>query len=149
MHKRFVVLYILTSPNNGELDLISAILLIFYQQKRKENKRNCWFFFCNDLWASMRLLLTVNKILRKQEAVICYYWYQCYSSFCLFATLFCYRALLHFLDHEKFKSKDDFVQNYKNLSSFNENEVQFTLFITCSFTLLAYLNMFFFFLNTR
>lgn len=32
-------------------------------------------------------------------------------------------ALLHFLDHEKFKSKDDFVQNYKNLSSFNENEL--------------------------
>lgn len=32
-------------------------------------------------------------------------------------------ALLHFLDHEKFKSKDDFVQNYKNLSSFNESEL--------------------------
>ncbi|XP_006446247.2 protein CHROMATIN REMODELING 5 isoform X2 [Citrus clementina] len=32
-------------------------------------------------------------------------------------------ALLHFLDHDKFKSKDDFVQNYKNLSSFNENEL--------------------------
>lgn len=35
------------------------------------------------------------------------------------------RALLHFLDPDKFKSKDDFVQNYKNLSSFNENEVIF------------------------
>lgn len=33
------------------------------------------------------------------------------------------RALLHFLDPDKFRSKDDFVQNYKNLSSFNENEV--------------------------
>ncbi|KAK2631144.1 hypothetical protein EUGRSUZ_L03337 [Eucalyptus grandis] len=33
------------------------------------------------------------------------------------------RALLHFLDPDKFKSKDDFVQNYKNLSSFNENEL--------------------------
>ncbi|KAM7497109.1 hypothetical protein LguiA_021523 [Lonicera macranthoides] len=32
-------------------------------------------------------------------------------------------ALLHFLDPDKFKSKDDFVQNYKNLSSFNENEL--------------------------
>ncbi|KAH7560701.1 hypothetical protein JRO89_XS10G0077400 [Xanthoceras sorbifolium] len=32
-------------------------------------------------------------------------------------------ALLHFLDTEKFKSKDEFVQNYKNLSSFNENEL--------------------------
>ncbi|RDX93137.1 Protein CHROMATIN REMODELING 5, partial [Mucuna pruriens] len=32
-------------------------------------------------------------------------------------------ALLHFLDPVKFKSKDDFVQNYKNLSSFNENEL--------------------------
>ncbi|TKY46708.1 CHROMATIN REMODELING 5 [Spatholobus suberectus] len=32
-------------------------------------------------------------------------------------------ALLHFLDSVKFKSKDDFVQNYKNLSSFNENEL--------------------------
>ncbi|XP_027368261.1 protein CHROMATIN REMODELING 5-like isoform X2 [Abrus precatorius] len=32
-------------------------------------------------------------------------------------------ALLHFLDHDKFRSKDDFVQNYKNLSSFNENEL--------------------------
>ncbi|KAH9741600.1 protein chromatin remodeling 5 [Citrus sinensis] len=32
-------------------------------------------------------------------------------------------ALLHFLDHDKFKSKDDFIQNYKNLSSFNENEL--------------------------
>ncbi|CAN0922487.1 Protein CHROMATIN REMODELING 5 [Linum grandiflorum] len=32
-------------------------------------------------------------------------------------------ALLHFLDPEKFKNKDDFVQNYKNLSSFNENEL--------------------------
>ncbi|KAF7120191.1 hypothetical protein RHSIM_Rhsim13G0125100 [Rhododendron simsii] len=33
------------------------------------------------------------------------------------------RALLHFLDPHKFKSKDDFVQNYKNLSSFNEIEL--------------------------
>lgn len=32
-------------------------------------------------------------------------------------------ALLHFLDRDKFKSKEDFVQNYKNLSSFNENEL--------------------------
>ncbi|KAK1372837.1 Chromatin remodeling complex subunit [Heracleum sosnowskyi] len=32
-------------------------------------------------------------------------------------------ALLHFLDPDKFKSKDEFVQNYKNLSSFNENEL--------------------------
>ncbi|XP_048228059.1 protein CHROMATIN REMODELING 5 isoform X2 [Ricinus communis] len=32
-------------------------------------------------------------------------------------------ALLHFLDSDKFKSKDDFVQNYKNLSSFNEIEL--------------------------
>ncbi|EPS67001.1 hypothetical protein M569_07775, partial [Genlisea aurea] len=32
-------------------------------------------------------------------------------------------ALLHFLDSEKFKSKDDFVQKYKNLSSFNEMEL--------------------------
>ncbi|XP_011622955.1 protein CHROMATIN REMODELING 5 [Amborella trichopoda] len=29
-------------------------------------------------------------------------------------------ALLHFLDSEKFKSKDDFIEKYKNLSSFNE-----------------------------
>ncbi|XP_076904206.1 protein CHROMATIN REMODELING 5-like isoform X1 [Bidens hawaiensis] len=32
-------------------------------------------------------------------------------------------ALLHFLDSDKFHSKDEFVQNYKNLSSFNENEL--------------------------
>ncbi|XP_028060235.1 protein CHROMATIN REMODELING 5 isoform X2 [Camellia sinensis] len=32
-------------------------------------------------------------------------------------------ALLHFLDPDKFKSKDDFVQNYKNLSSFDEIEL--------------------------
>lgn len=32
-------------------------------------------------------------------------------------------ALLHFLDHEKFKNKDDFVEKYKNLSSFNEIEL--------------------------
>uniref|UniRef100_A0A7N0SWY7 Protein CHROMATIN REMODELING 5 n=1 Tax=Kalanchoe fedtschenkoi TaxID=63787 RepID=A0A7N0SWY7_KALFE len=32
-------------------------------------------------------------------------------------------ALLHFLDPPKFRSKDDFVQNYKNLSSFNEKEL--------------------------
>lgn len=32
-------------------------------------------------------------------------------------------ALLHFLDSGKFNSKDDFVQNYKNLSSFNEIEL--------------------------
>ncbi|XWS71218.1 hypothetical protein CRYUN_Cryun03dG0119700 [Craigia yunnanensis] len=32
-------------------------------------------------------------------------------------------ALLHFLDPDKFKSKDDFVQSYKNLSSFNEIEL--------------------------
>ncbi|KAE8710591.1 Protein CHROMATIN REMODELING 5 [Hibiscus syriacus] len=32
-------------------------------------------------------------------------------------------ALLHFLDPDKFKSKDDFIQNYKNLSSFNEIEL--------------------------
>lgn len=44
------------------------------------------------------------------------------SEICIPYLSFC-RALLHFLDHDKFKSKDDFVQNYKNLSSFNENEV--------------------------
>ncbi|KAF8395647.1 hypothetical protein HHK36_019597 [Tetracentron sinense] len=32
-------------------------------------------------------------------------------------------ALLHFLDPEKFRNKDDFVENYKNLSSFNEIEL--------------------------
>ncbi|KAJ0978034.1 hypothetical protein J5N97_013508 [Dioscorea zingiberensis] len=32
-------------------------------------------------------------------------------------------ALLHFLDHEKFINKDDFVERYKNLSSFNEIEL--------------------------
>ncbi|KAL1152771.1 hypothetical protein V6Z11_A09G132200, partial [Gossypium hirsutum] len=32
-------------------------------------------------------------------------------------------ALLHFLDPHKFESKDDFVQNYKNLSTFDENEL--------------------------
>ncbi|XP_068658521.1 protein CHROMATIN REMODELING 5-like isoform X2 [Aristolochia californica] len=32
-------------------------------------------------------------------------------------------ALLHFLDFEKFKNKDDFVVKYKNLSSFNEIEL--------------------------
>ncbi|KAK6925557.1 SNF2, N-terminal [Dillenia turbinata] len=32
-------------------------------------------------------------------------------------------ALLHFLDPDKFNSKDDFVLNYKNLSSFNEIEL--------------------------
>ncbi|XP_022985556.1 protein CHROMATIN REMODELING 5-like isoform X2 [Cucurbita maxima] len=32
-------------------------------------------------------------------------------------------ALLHFLDPDKFKSKDDFIYNYKNLSSFDENEL--------------------------
>eukprot|EP01018_Ginkgo_biloba_P030142 Gb_35181 [translate_table: standard] len=32
-------------------------------------------------------------------------------------------ALLHFLDQEKFKNKDDFVEKYKNLSSFNEIEL--------------------------
>lgn len=32
-------------------------------------------------------------------------------------------ALLHFLDPNKFRSKDEFVQNYKNLSSFDEMEL--------------------------
>ncbi|XP_076930320.1 protein CHROMATIN REMODELING 5-like [Bidens hawaiensis] len=32
-------------------------------------------------------------------------------------------ALLHFLDSNKFYSKDEFVQNYKNLGSFNGNEL--------------------------
>ena len=36
-----------------------------------------------------------------------------------------HRALLHFLDTDKFKNKEDFIQNYKNLSSFNETEVIF------------------------
>ncbi|KAK8958001.1 CHD3-type chromatin-remodeling factor PICKLE [Platanthera zijinensis] len=32
-------------------------------------------------------------------------------------------ALLHFLDPGKFSSKEDFIENYKNLSSFNEFEL--------------------------
>ncbi|KAF9595153.1 hypothetical protein IFM89_037582 [Coptis chinensis] len=32
-------------------------------------------------------------------------------------------ALLHFLESEKFKNKEDFVERYKNLSSFNELEL--------------------------
>lgn len=47
------------------------------------------------------------------------------------------RALLHFLDPDKFKSKDDFVHNYKNLSSFNEIEVE--LYIYLPFSYHAYL----------
>jgi len=31
------------------------------------------------------------------------------------------RALLHFLDQDKFRKKNDFVEKYKNLSSINEN----------------------------
>jgi hypothetical protein len=46
-------------------------------------------------------------------------------DFCFFSK--CARALLHFLDPDKFRSKDDFVHNYKNLSSFNENEVHYTV----------------------
>jgi len=33
------------------------------------------------------------------------------------------RALLHFLDQDKFRNKDDFVEKYKNLSSIDENEL--------------------------
>lgn len=33
------------------------------------------------------------------------------------------RALLHFLDSDKFKSKEQFTEHYKNLSSFDEKEV--------------------------
>lgn len=33
------------------------------------------------------------------------------------------RALLHFLDSDKFKSKEHFTEHYKNLSSFDEKEV--------------------------
>ncbi|KAK9125106.1 hypothetical protein Scep_013952 [Stephania cephalantha] len=32
-------------------------------------------------------------------------------------------ALLHFLDSDKFKNKEDFIEKYKNLSSFNETEL--------------------------
>ncbi|KAK9154723.1 hypothetical protein Sjap_002203 [Stephania japonica] len=32
-------------------------------------------------------------------------------------------ALLHFLDYDKFKNKEDFIEKYKNLSSFNETEL--------------------------
>eukprot|EP00252_Welwitschia_mirabilis_P022955 TRINITY_DN6373_c0_g1_i2.p1 TRINITY_DN6373_c0_g1~~TRINITY_DN6373_c0_g1_i2.p1 ORF type:complete len:1772 (+),score=448.14 TRINITY_DN6373_c0_g1_i2:174-5489(+) len=32
-------------------------------------------------------------------------------------------ALLHFLDQDKFKHKEEFVEKYKNLSSINENEL--------------------------
>lgn len=38
--------------------------------------------------------------------------------FCVLA-----RALLHFLDSDKFKSKEQFTEHYKNLSSFDEKEV--------------------------
>jgi hypothetical protein len=37
------------------------------------------------------------------------------------------RALLHFLDPEKFRSKDEFTEKYKNLSSFDEKEVCFSI----------------------
>lgn len=45
------------------------------------------------------------------------------------------RALLHFLDPGKFSSKDDFVEKYKNLSSFNEFEVQHLACIIFPFNL--------------
>lgn len=51
------------------------------------------------------------------------------------------RALLHFLDPDKFKSKDDFVQNYKNLSSFNEIEVSLGISLSwLSFSFLSWCN---------
>jgi hypothetical protein len=37
--------------------------------------------------------------------------------------LFC-RALLHFLDSEKFRKKEDFVEKYKNLSSRELDETE-------------------------
>lgn len=45
------------------------------------------------------------------------------SYFVSFSYLIFGRALLHFLDHDKFRSKEEFVERYKNLSSFDEIEV--------------------------
>lgn len=45
--------------------------------------------------------------------------------FCVLA-----RALLHFLDSDKFKSKEQFTEHYKNLSSFDEKEVCCNLLMT-------------------
>lgn len=57
------------------------------------------------------------------------------------------RALLHFLDPDKFRSKDDFVQKYKNLSSFNETEVSLSVFIFLFSWSPPYLFFFLFFIS--
>lgn len=60
-------------------------------------------------------------------AIFCPYIFSVWvpANFCV--NLSYHRALLHFLDANKFSSKDEFVQNYKNLSSFNEIEVLFSI----------------------
>lgn len=56
--------------------------------------------------------------------LVCFYSFLSSNSFNFYI-----RALLHFLDPYKFNNKDEFVQNYKNLSSFNEIEVLLDSFL--------------------
>jgi hypothetical protein len=97
-------------------------------------------FLCTDN-AYIGYFLTVDTMIRcypilhgLRHCIICYF-----RTFVLYSfdkrpiSIFC-RALLHFLDPGKFKNKDEFVENYKNLSSFNESEVRFVhcLIVCCS-----------------
>lgn len=73
---------------------------------------------------------SVEPCLTGTAIVHCFFHLSVYTVFCLLIVFnFYIRALLHFLDPHKFNNKDDFVQNYKNLSSFNEIEVLFGSFL--------------------
>jgi chromodomain-helicase-DNA-binding protein 1 len=72
--------------------------------------------------------LFVHLLIVFSSIVFCFYSQFILSKFMVvFSHAFSHwmldRALLHFLDHDKFRSKEEFIERYKNLSSFNEIEV--------------------------
>lgn len=72
----------------------------------------------------------VKSCLTGTASVQCCFHFSVSMVCCLLIVFnFYIRALLHFLDPYKFNNKDEFVQNYKNLSSFNEIEVLLDSFL--------------------
>lgn len=84
-------------------------------------------------------IFSVKSCLTGTASVQCCFHSSVSVVFCVLIVFNCYiRALLHFLDPYKFNNKDEFVQNYKNLSSFNEIEVLLDSFLflkSCIFRL--------------
>lgn len=115
-----VELFLLTSINCYVTTSVHCLMIwLFYVLAKKKQVNYLCLSLCPNLY--LMIFQTSNSL-----GPLIFYSVTDFFAFALFHfyLFILNRALLHFLDPDKFSSKDSFVQNYNNLGSFNETEVE-------------------------